>query len=142
MRAMKFVLLKLIKLKLPLFLTLLALCYGRFFEKPRLLHSRVFSGLASEGQSQKAQVYLNRYNFYMSYVDCGAAYETRGHANNGKYLIQAMKSIHDCEKTGIPIDRRLLVLDSADDFLQDFDALKNPKSQVRLLGIDPWERFW
>jgi len=78
----------------------------------------------------------------MSYVDCGAAYETKGHRNNGKFLILAMGAIHHCEKAGIPIDRKLLVLDNADDFLQDFEALKDPRSQVRQLGIDPWERFW
>jgi hypothetical protein len=132
----------LLKLKLPVLLTVLALAYGHYFEKPRSLHRRVFSALPTEDQVHRAQDYLDRYYFYMSYVDCGAAFETRGHSNNGKYLIQAMQAIHNCEKAGIPIDRRLLVLDSTDDFLEDFDALKNPKSQVRLLGIDPWERFW
>lgn len=130
------------KLKLPVFLTVLALCYTHFFEKPRLLHHRVYSSFTSEAQVKQAQTYLHHYYFFMSYVDCGAAYDSNGHANNGKYLIQAMKAIHDCEKARIPIDRKTLVLDSSDDFMEDFHASQNPGSQVCKLGIDPWERFW
>ena len=53
-----------------------------------------------------------------------------------------MKAIHNCEKTGFLIDRRMLVLDLTDDFLEDFQASKDPDAQVCKLGIDPWERFW
>ncbi len=132
----------LLKFKLPVLLAALALTYAHFFEKPRPLHRRVLPALATEAKTRRAEDFLNRYYFFMSYVDCGGAYETKGHSNNGKYLVRAMGVIHDCEKEGVPIDRRSLVEDSTDDFLQDFEASKNPKSQVRLLGIDPWERFW
>lgn len=129
------------KLPLPALLTALVLTFSHFFEKPRAFHRLVFSTMATQAQVQKAEKYMNHYYFVMSYVDCGAAYEAKGHANNGKYLIAAMKAVHDCEKSGIPVDRRILVADDIDDFLEDLGAVKNPRSQASQLGIDPWDRF-
>jgi hypothetical protein len=131
----------LFKLPLPALLTALMLSYSHFFEKPHQIHRQVFATMTSEAQVQKAEHYMDHYYFLMSYVDCGAAFETKGHANNCKYLIQAMKAVHDCEKAGIPIDRQALVLDNIDDFQDDLTACQNPNSQATKLGIDPWERF-
>jgi hypothetical protein len=123
-------------------MTVLMLTYSHFFEKPRTFHRQVFSTMTTPAEVKKAESYLDRFYFVMSYVDCGAAYEAKGHVNNAKYLIQAMKAVHDCEKAGVPVDRRILVADETDDFMEDLAAVKDPRSEASKLGIDPWERFW
>ena len=138
----KFLILKCVKVSLLASLTAGFLTYSHFYEKPRKMHRQVFSTMATSVQVQKAEKFMNRYYFVMSYVDCGAAFESKGHFNNGKYLIKAMTAVHDCEKAGIPIDRRILVLDEIDDFQGDLNSRKDPQSQASQLGIDPWERFW
>jgi hypothetical protein len=137
----QFLVFKWLKLSLPALATAGLLTYSHFFEKPLKLHRQVFSTM-TQVQRQKAEKYIHRYDFRMSYIQCGAAYDSKGHTNNCKYLILAMNSIHDCEKAGIPVDRQALVSDTIDDFLDDFRELNNPKSQLCQLGIDPWERFW
>jgi hypothetical protein len=137
----KFLGLKLFKISLLAPLTAGFLTYSHFHEKPLKVPRQIYWGM-SEGQRERAKTYVDRYYFHMSYVQCGLAYDTRGHLNNCKHLILAMGAIRDCERAGVPMNRRLLVSDSTDDFLEDFEAAKDPRSQVCQLGIDPWERFW